>query len=863
MLADTRTLAKLEKIEQRCDALRFEKVADVAVEMCQTKEHFRQEPPAASGLSWSEAPAGAAWGGSWITAWFRGDARLPQRCAGRKVFVRAKTGGETLFVVDGEHRGVFDGNHPVVMMTLNGVADQEYHLAFEAYSGHSYPGTQPHDTGVAVAEGSKTFEGVELLVEREDVAAFVFDLRVLRGLMSCLDANSLRRNKIAVTLMEVYALLDAMPQETPETSWRPKLAAAREVMRPLLELRNGPTTPAVSLVGHSHIDTAWLWTLDETWRKCARTFSSVLNLMEQYPEFIFMQTAPCHAEWMRREYPGIFRRMQKMASEGRWEPNGAMWVEPDCNIPSGESFVRQLLVGQQTTREMFDYTADTLWLPDVFGYSAALPQILRGCGVEFFCTSKIAWNDTTRFPYDTFTWRGIDGSDVTAHYTVIQGWPDPQELTGQWNWIQHKDVQDRRLFPIGYGDGGGGPMAEMLQVARRVTDLEGCPRAEFTTVGGFMKRLRDELPPLPEWVGELYLECHRGTLTSVAPIKRGNRKAEMALRDAELWAASATVAGQEYPAQRFRGLWESLLTNQFHDILPGSSIAEVNDEAIGAFDECVGQARGISLGALKAIGGGDAHDAPNALLVSNSLSWDRDGEIALADPGADLWPSAPSVTLQKVTDASGERLAVINGLRVPAMGVATLELGGRALSDETEGPFVVTEDRVQTPFAGLSFDETGRIVSFVDKRSGRELVKPGGALNSLLMGEDIPLMYDNWEIDTDQEVKLEPQRRLVRREVIAQGPLQLRILVEYELGDASRLVQHIVLHSTSPQVDFDTVVDWHDKHKLLKVGFELDVLAETARHEIQYGHVERPTHRNLPQDRARFEVCAHKWTDLS
>ena len=858
MLTDRKIVGKLEKIEARYDALRFEAVADVAVTMWETREHFRAEPGREA--EWRPAPPGTPWGDSWVTAWFRGTVRLPKACDGRRVFVRARTGGETLFFVDGEPRGVFDGNHPAVMLTTRGKAGQRHRLAFEAYAGHTFPGTQPHDAGPVVGPKSRRFDGVELALEREDVSGFVFDLRTLRQLANALDVNSLRKNRIIRALADVYALVDAMPAETDEASWRPKLAKARKVMEPLLDAHNGSTAPFIGLIGHSHIDTAWLWPLAETWRKCARTFSSALSLMEQYPEFVFVQPAPCHAEVVRQEYPGLFKRMQRAAKSGRWEINGAMWVEPDCNVPSGEAFVRQLLVGQRASREMFGVTTDTLWLPDVFGYSAALPQILRGAGVEFFCTTKIGWNDTTRFPYDTFVWKGIDGTSVIAHFNASHCWPDPQTLIGQWNWVQHKDVQDRRLCAFGYGDGGGGPQIEMCEMARRATDLESCPRTAYTTVSGFMQGIRDELPDLPEWAGELYLELHRGTLTSIAGIKRGNRKAELALRDAELLCTLATLRGAAYPAAELLALWKELLTNQFHDILPGSSIAEVNDEAVESFDCCIAEAQALGDDALRALVGPARANSLRRLVV-NTLSWDRAGEIAIPDAPEGTCPADPDVRAQWVDDIDGESMLVIGGPTVPALGSAVVEL--TTGEPETASPFTLRGNRLGTPHAKVRFDRVGRIVSLVDRASGREIVRPGGALNSLLVGEDIPAAWDNWDIDNDHRLKLAVEDRLVSREVVADGALQLRIRSQYRVGAKSTLTQDMVFHADTPRIDFETVVDWDETHRLLKAGFELDVLADTARHEIQYGHVERPTHRNLPQDVARFEVCAHKWTDLS
>ena len=846
MITDKKILGKLRKIEARYTPCCFATIAEVPVEYAQTREHFRTVPPASAGLKWRAAKRGTRWGALWITGWFCGSIRLPASCRGQKVFLRARTGaGEALLLVNGEHCGVFDPNHPIVMMTARGSTSRTYQIAVEAHAGHPCIGTQPDDH--RVSDGKCTFESVELLLQRQDVTAFVFDLKVLLQLIDALDENSLRRSQILAGLAQVYELVDAMPSECPEESWRPKLQEATQIMRPLLAATNGTTAPQMGIVGHSHIDTAWLWTIGETWRKCARTFSSVLNLMEQYPEFLFLQSASCHTDLVRREYPGIYKRIRKMVAAGRWEPNGGMWVEPDCNIPSGESFVRQFLLGQQATREMFGYTSDAFWQPDVFGYSAALPQIMRGCGVEFFLTTKMAWNDTTRFPYDTFVWKGIDGTSVLAHFNNIHCWPDPQTLTEQWNDVQHKDVQDRRFTAFGFGDGGGGPQYEMLEIARRIQDLEGCPRASYTTVSDFMKGLRDEMGDrLPEYSGELYLELHRGTLTSIAAIKRGNRSAELALRSAEFLWSLAALKGRRYPHDKLRDTWKQLLINQFHDILPGSSISEVNDQAIAELQQCVSRADGLTDDALQLISGQAPKDI-RSLLVFNSLSWERSGELALEGVPRGMVPSAPDITSQRVATVDGRDLLLVAGATLPALGAARLDLKrSRTIG---ASPFRIGKTSLETPFARLRFDRSGRIISFVDKASGRQLVRKGGAFNTLWIGEDVPAAWDNWDIDFDQQFKMKPEDRLLSRQVVADGALQLRIRSEYRLGDSSRLTQDMVFHARTARVDFETLVDWEETHKLLKAGFATDILAASARHEIQYGHVERPTHRNRPEDK--------------
>ena len=869
MFMDRKIAEKLAQIERRYADLRFHAAGEVEMDYCETREHFTHVPKSGDNVEWKPAVAGVRWGGPGITAWFRGAEKLPPACRGEKVFVRARCGGiETLFVVNGEHRGVFDRNHPVVMLTARGSSRKVYKLTFEAYAGHLFPGTQPDDTMATwrrragySPEFETRFEKVELLLRREDVTAFVFDLRVLLQLVGALEEDSARRGRILAELGKVFERIDAFPAERSEESWRLKLQEARKIMRPLLEAKNGDSAPQAGLIGHSHIDTAWLWTLDETRRKCARTFSSVLNLMEQYSEFLFIQSAPYHMEMMRESYPALFQRIRGAVKSGRWEPNGAVWIEPDCNIPSGESLIRQFLVGQQSTRRMFGYSADTLWQPDVFGYSGALPQIMRGCGVEYFLTTKLAANDTTRFPYGTFWWKGIDGSAVLAHFNRIQCSPDPKTLIEQWREVQHKDVQDRWLCSFGLGDGGGGPQDEMLEMARRVGDLEGCPRASYTTVSDFMRRVRDELgEKLPEYLGELYFEATRGTYTSIAEIKRGNRLAELALRDAELLSTVAALAGRRYPSEKLLGIWKQLLVNQFHDILPGSSISEVNDRAIAELQQCIADARNLTDGALLSLCGKSPKNS-DSVPVFNSLSWERTGELALNGIPRNRIPADSDLTWQRVETIENRTQLVVAGLTLPPMGGLRMDLKtGRKAAPSA---FKVANLSVVTPFFRCRFDRDGRIVSLVDRESGRQLIRKGGAFNVFWLGEDVPFGWDNWDIDFDQEVKMGPVGGLVRRDLVADGPLQLRFRSEYRIGDRSRLIQDMVFHATIPRIDFETVVDWEETHTLLKVGFATDILATHARHEIQYGHVERPTHRNRPAERAQFEVCSHKWTDLS
>ena len=380
------------------------------------------------------------------------------------------------------------------------------------------------------------------------------------------------------------------------------------------------------------------------------------------------------------------------------------------------------------------------------------------------------------------------------------------------------------------------------------------------SVSDFMQSIRREMPALPEWNGELYMEGHRGTLTSLAGLKRRNRLAEYALREAEFLSTLASMRGAKYPSTLLDDVWKQLLTNQFHDILPGTSIAEVNDQAVLEFDECIQQAQDISQAALKRLAGA-ANPQGRAVRLVNSLSWDRGGALVLPAPRKGLRPADPQVLSQRVQDVQGRALLILSGVTVPALGSVVVPMvKGNAAG---ESPFRVSPTNVVTPHATVRFNKIGQITSFVDKASGRDIVRAGGRLNALLIGEDVPEQWDNWDVDRDQRLKMRAEDRLISRDVVADGPLQLRIRSEYKVGAGSCLTQDVVFHATSGRVDFESVIDWDESHKLLKAGFDLDVMADFARHEIQYGHLERATHTNLSQDRARFEACMHKWTDIS
>lgn len=904
-LVTPRTIGKVERAFHNFRNLVWAPVADISVEFAETDEHLRS-PAEAAKLAYRPVTPGMTWGHAWGNAWFRGSVQVPTPCAGREVFVAGVTGGrESLVFVNGSPAGMLTaqtlgewGNHAAVRLAAPATADQRIDLAIESYAWHPCVECMPHDLtkeqAFAPGQFVRTFQSLKLVLRRDDVAQFAADIHNLLMYHRALDEHHPMKGRSEECLLELFKVLPQHPAEVSEAVWRPALARAREVMKPIFDSRNGSHAPYVGLIGHSHMDTAWLWPVSETVRKCARTYANALAMMEQYPEYTFIQSAPLHGEWMRDYYPDIFRRMQERVKEGRWEPNGGMYVEPDCNLTSGESMIRQFLVGQMVNEEMYGYRSDSYWQPDVFGYSSAIPQIMKGCGIDYFLTTKLGGNDTNKFPYDCFIWKGQDGTEVISHFNAIHNWPDTICTMHLWNNTQHHDVQDRRLFSYGFGDGGGGPFYEMIEATRRIGDLQGCPRTKHTTVSEFMRELdRDIRHKLPVWFGELYFEAHRGTLTSIHDIKRGNRTCEIAMRNAELTATlralsegradrsprrihdlglpslpetqHAGAAGTPrptgaYPREKLLKLWKTLLTNQFHDILPGSSITEVNIQAVKEFAETTTAAEAITRDSLAALGSVEKGD--DSILLFNPLSWARRDEISLIGVPEGRIPAEHGLDSQWITDLEARRKLLVGAVTLPPLGGVVLAL--KAGKPDSASPFTIEGDVIKTPFSVLRFDKAGRIVSFLDRTSGREVARAGGVpLNTFWMGEDIPQAWDNWDVDAEQQLKMRPVVDLVSREVVANGPLQLRIRSVYRLSERSRLNQDLVLHAGTPRIDFETVLDWHEVHQLLKAGFDVDILSERARHEMQFGHLERPAHDNRSIERAQFEVCNHKWTDFS
>jgi len=551
---------------------------------------------------------------------------------------------------------------------------------------------------------------------------------------------------------------------------------------------------------------------------------------------------------MKTYYPAIFEEMKCRVAEGRWEPNGGVYVECDCNITSGELMARQFLKGQQFTRENFGYTSDSFWLPDTFGYNANIPQIMLQSGVKYFFTTKIFWNELNRFPFESFVWRGIDGSEVLTHFNRTHCWPDVNDCASAVRDLQNKDASDLRYVAYGFGDGGGGPTPGMIETSLRACAMEGMPEVVSMSAGEFMRELEAQRDQLPVYHDELYLELHRGTLTQMHEVKRKNRKAEYALRDMEYLSV---ISGEKLTPEAQTWL-KTQLKNQFHDILPGTSIKPVYDVFHKEMDAVLENYRAEALRFAKTL----TRDAHGVTLL-NTLSFPRADVCAVEAEGfAKRFPS------QRYTDVVGRELLAVGGVQIPGFGSVFVELCDAPTA--AASPFAYDGTTLKTPFAEITFDADGYIASFIDLASGRELRKEDGLpLNVFLFGEDVPLTYDNWDVDHDVIENLAPVHGFKGRTLVSDGAVEIRLRSVFEIEIGTTVTQDIVCFADSPRVDFHTLVNWNSPHRLLKAGFRLDISAARARSEIQFGSIERPTTANDSMELAKYEVCNRNFTDVS
>lgn len=859
-----RMIRKLERFADNIEPWIFEKVGEWEnASFCHVDRQYHTIPD----LPFEPAVKGLKWEGESTYCWFRGDFTVPAELAGKTLFIRPHIGGyEAMLFVNEKPFGTFatkivctgHGNHYCDMILYDPKEGEHIDLALEYYSGHFIPGCDPNDSP-ALKDFVFYYDGADICVKNYEVQEFYFDLTTLLQLYHALPAESFRRADIARCLLEIFKVLYVSTEDTPFEEILESMRAASPIMKAALAKKNSDSAPEAAIIGHSHMDTAWLWHVEETIKKCARTYSNQLNLMEQYPEYKFVQSSACHGNMILKHYPELFERIKKAVAEGKYEPNGGVWVECDCNITSGESMIRQFLWGQRFTRKHFNYTSNCFWLPDTFGYSAAIPQIMKGCGVDYFLTTKISWNDTNKFPYDTFYWQGIDGTKVFTHFNTTHHGPDPRDIIERINGsadnggIKQKTVSNKRCLSFGFGDGGGGPQFEMIEYARRCKDLEGCPKTDYKLVGDFMKELEKDCYEPNTYRGELYLELHRGTLTNQHTIKRNNRKSELALRDLEIMTVNDAVKnGKPADSKDIAPLYETLLINQFHDILPGTAINRTHVESRAQTTALIKDAKALTAGLI------NTQPENDKITVINTLSFDRDDVIVLDyKEGKKI---AGDYKQQVYTDPQGNKKLLVAGVKIPAMSSVVLDLVPGEIADGSA--FTRDGNKLITPFAAVEFAENGTISSFVDTRCGRQLVN-GENFNTLLLAEDMPASWDNWDVDSDIEMKFRNASDLVSSEIVSDGEVAYIIRNVYKISAKSTVAQDMIFFASSAEVRFDTAMDWNDDHRFLKAAFDTSVYDDFARYEIQFGYAKRPTTRNTSVEQAKFEVLNHKYTDLS
>lgn len=783
---------------------------------------------------------GHKFGPLWSTHWVQLNLEIPADWQGQEVHLRWDSASEACVWGEG-----------VPLQGLTG--------AFSAFTGWQ---DDPIRAAFCLSKQSRGGETLEYFIEvacnglfglsnedynprigelsRAEIAVFnrpawdlYWDLKVIADMALHLPANTPRGGQALYAANQMVNLIRLDDAAT----W----PAAREVAARFFAARNGDGQHNLSAIGHAHIDTAWLWPIAETVRKSTRTFATATRTMDEYPEYQFACPQAQQLLWMKDQHPALYARIREKARTGQFVPVGATWVEPDCNLPSGESLVRQFLYGQRFFEREFGARCEEFWNPDVFGYSGALPQIMKLAGIRYFLTQKLSWNQFNKPASHTFLWEGIDGSRILTHFPPADTYNSlanvEQVLYNVNNFKDHERANESYLL-FGFGDGGGGPTPEMLEQLRRMGDVDGLPRTQIRPPREFFARCEADLKDPLVVIGELYFELHRGTYTSQAQTKKLNRQSELLLRDIEILSSLAlALHGTDYPTPAIEKLWKLVLTNQFHDIIPGSSIGEVYADSTRDYELVLSEGQVLREKTLQALTPLAPADTPDKVFVFNSLS-------------------IPRTEIVEMPDSKG--LGVVSA---PALGYSLQtpeDVSARVTFSESENGFRLENDHLRA-----DFNRQGGLTSLVHKASQRESIQPGAAGNTFVLYEDLPNNWDAWDVDVFHLEKKAVLPGAVRVDVLENGPLRAALVFEFPISAVSRLRQVVSLDALSARLDFACEVDWRERHQFLKVEFPFNLRTASATYEIQFGHVERPTHFNSSYDLARFEVPAHKWADLS
>lgn len=830
--------------------------------------------------SWQAFDKTCSWGGHNVCAWFDTTVEIPASMEGQVVLfeLQVEDGWDAInpqytVYVDGVLRQGFDVNHRDLVLTECAKAGDTYRITLRAFSGRD--------------QYDLDMKGFLKTLDRE-VEKYYYDLKVPHDVARLLPRDSDDYTQIITALTDSVNLLDMRDEKS--DAFRLSLRAAQEnLQKEFYKKRCGDKKQKIYCVGHTHIDVCWWWTLSVTRDKSVRSFSTVLENMNAYPDFLFMSSQVQLYKYVQQDAPDVYARIKERVREGRWEPEGAMYLEADCNLSSGESLVRQILYGKRFFRKEFGAESKIVWLPDVFGYSAALPQIMKKTGVDYFMTTKISWNEINKMPYDTFMWEGLDGTRILTHFapprdyamdtyrhdnahvtnpaittnTTYNAYLNANQLMGAWQRYQQKDISNCALMTFGFGDGGGGPTKDMLENYKRLSKgIPGAPQAKMSNSLDFFRQLEKEVKDnrfLPAWVGELYLEYHRGTYTGIARNKRYNRKMEYAYQNSELYGTLAEkLASKAYPQDDILNGWEVIARNQFHDILPGSSIFEVYEDSKEEYEKITAESGALIAHATQAVAN-QVNAAAGSLVVYNPNSF-VNNDVVVFDVPAGM-ESVIVMDGEKVlpTQLTYDGKAIFCMGAVPPKGYKTF-----TVREGECGKISITADEkhVSTPYYRVRFNKKAQFVSVYDKKQKRELIKKGAAANVIMTYEDKPHNYDAWDLNNYYTEKQWEMDDLSSFEVLETGAVRTVLRVERKYLD-SVYVQDIIFYEHNPRIDFDNHVDWKQHHLFVKALFPVDIHAPEATYEVQYGHVKRPTHYNTSWDFARFEVCHHKWLDYA
>ncbi|CAM4349068.1 alpha-mannosidase [Paenibacillus endophyticus] len=805
-----------------------------------------------------------------VTYFLRKQLEIPSAWLGDPIGLFVEGGGEGMLKVNGVPYHGLDRNHMFVPLHMEGVGLNPL-IEIELYDPIPEP-VDPLNAQATIAPPI-AYIRIQLVRVNKPMQSLMYGMKAVCESVWLLPEQDLKRLRLQDAL---YETMDETERRLDNGSLdgerlhglEERLAKQVKAFAPAQGV-NGK----MHMVGQSHIDVAWLWPVRETVRKVSRTFSTMNTLMQEYPNFVYSQSQPLLYAFAKEHYPELYEQIKLRVAEGRWELVGGMWVEPDLNIPSGESLVRQILYGQLFYKEEFGKTSSIEWLPDTFGYCASLPQLLKLAGVDYFMTTKLNWNDTNRFPYDLFHWVGIDGTSVLSYLNHgLNEHTRPKDVHEHWEAYRHKDKLDELMLLYGHGDGGGGVTREMVEFTQRSEMMVELPSSHFSTAAEFFERAWEKRDDLPKWHGDLYLELHRGTYTTHARNKRSNRKAEVLYREAEIWSSLARDAFQPGQAEPVQAMlhegWKLILLNQFHDIIPGTAIpetyvtsAEEYERVFKLGEACLEQ----SLTALtRRI---HAQDEGKPYFVFNSLGWDRNAVVSIELNGEHKQLSAfdedGNLLDSNLLHHCGSATLDISVKSIPAFGYTTVWLRPAPLAG-TEGVTDPRElgDSWETSHYAIAFNAQGEIIRWFDKSAGRELILTGEKANEFQLFFDKPLIWDAWDIDPRFEAQRADSVQLLSKEVVVQGKAQDVLRFKWQIGQ-SFIEQHIIFYHDKKRVDFKTNVDWKEEHKLLKVAFPVDVVASKATYEIPFGALERPTHTNTSWEQAQYEVCGHRFADLS